>query len=209
VWNGADDDGSGTVTMLAIAKAFATGPKPRRSVVLVWHAGEERGLWGSRYFADYSSIPMDKIVAEVNMDMVGRDRDNKPTESNSVYLVGSDRISTELHNITIDANASLAKPLKLDFEMNDPSDLEQVYYRSDHYSYAAKGIPIVFLTTGLHQDYHANTDSVEKINYEKMVRIGQLAYEIGLRAANLDHAPVRDNKGPRAGKGTAGKLPLR
>jgi hypothetical protein len=208
IWNGADDDGSGTVTMLGIAKAFATGPRPRRSIILVWHAGEERGLWGSRYFADYPTAPIDKIVAQVNMDMVGRDRDNKPEESNSVYLVGSDRISTEFHNLTVGANSALAKPLKLDFEMNDPADLEQVYYRSDHYSYAAKGIPIVFLTTGLHPDYHANTDSVEKINFEKMARIGQFAYEVGMRTANLDHSPARDNKGPRVGKGSAGKLPM-
>jgi Zn-dependent M28 family amino/carboxypeptidase len=194
--------------MLGIAKAFATGPKPRRSIILVWHAGEERGLWGSRYFADYPTAPIDKIVAQVNMDMVGRNRDNKPEEANSVYLVGSDRISTEFHNLAVTANTALAKPLKLDFEMNDPADLEQVYYRSDHYSYAAKGIPIVFLTTGLHPDYHANTDSVEKINYEKMARIGQFAYEVGMRTANLDHPPARDNKGPRVGKGSAGKLAM-
>jgi hypothetical protein len=208
IWNGADDDGSGTATLLGIAKAFAFGPKPKRSVILVWHAGEERGLWGSRYFADYPLVPIDKIVAQVNMDMVGRNRDNKPEEANSVYLVGSDRISTEFHNLTIDANASLTKPLKLDFEMNDPADLEQVYYRSDHYSYAAKGIPIVFLTTGLHQDYHANTDSVDKIEFEKMARIGQFAYEIGMRTAMLDHPPSRDNKGPRVGKGSDGKLAM-
>ena len=205
-WNGADDDGSGTVTMMAIAKAFATGPKPRRSLLFVWHTGEERGLYGSRYFADYPTVPIDSIVAEINMDMVGRDRDNKPEEANTVYLIGSDRISTELHNLSVDANLALLKPLKLDFEMNDPSDLEQFYYRSDHYSYAAKGIPIVFLTTGLHPDYHANTDSAEKINYEKMGRIGQLTYLLGQRVANLDHPPARDNRGARAGKGTAGKL---
>lgn len=208
IWNGADDDGSGTVTMMGIAKAFATGPKPRRSAIFVWHSGEERGLWGSRYFADYPTVSMNKLVAQINMDMVGRNRDNKAEEANTVYVVGSDRISTEFHNITVDANGGLAKPLKLDYEMNDPTDLEQVYYRSDHYSYAAKGVPIVFLTTGLHQDYHANTDSVEKINYEKMARIGQYAYEIGARTANLDHAPARDNRGPRVGKGNSGKLAL-
>ncbi|MEK6323347.1 MAG: M28 family peptidase [Acidobacteriota bacterium] len=208
VWNGADDDGSGTVAMMGIAKAFATGPKPRRSLVFVWHSGEERGLWGSRYFADYPTVPMDKLVAEVNMDMVGRNRDNKAEEASTVYVVGSDRISTEFHNITVDANGALAKPLKLDYEMNDPTDLEQIYYRSDHYSYAAKGVPIVFLTTGLHPDYHTNTDSVEKINFEKMARIGQYAYEIGVRTANLDHPPGRDNRGPRVGKGSAGKLKL-
>jgi hypothetical protein len=208
VWNGADDDGSGTVTIMATAKAFATGSKPRRSLIFVWHSGEEKGLWGSRYFADYPTVPMDKVVAQINMDMVGRNRDNKAEEANTVYIVGSDRISTEFHNMTVDANGVLAKPLKLDYEMNDPTDLEQIYYRSDHYSYAAKGVPIVFLTTGLHPDYHANTDSVEKINFEKMARIGQYAYEIGMRTANLDHAPVRDNRGPRVGKGSAGKLAL-
>jgi hypothetical protein len=206
IWNGADDDGSGTVTILAIAKAFALGPKPRRSLIFIWHSGEEKGLWGSRYFADYPTVPLDKIVAQINLDMVGRNRDDKAEEANTVYVVGSDRISTELHNITIDANDALARPLKLDFEMNDPTDLEQIYYRSDHYSYAAKGIPIVFLTTGLHPDYHANTDSADKINYEKMARIGQLAYEVAARVANLDHAPVRDNRGPRVGRGSTGKL---
>ena len=174
---------------MGIAKAFATGAKPKRSIIFVWHAGEERGLWGSRYFADYPFVPMDKLVAQVNMDMVGRNRDNKAEEANTVYVVGSDRISTELHNISVEANGALAKPLKLDYEMNDPTDLEQIYYRSDHYSYAAKGVPIVFLTTGLHPDYHHNTDSAEKINYEKMARIGQYAYEIGMRTANLDHSP--------------------
>ena len=206
IWNGADDDGSGTATLLGIAKAFATGPKPKRSLMFLWFAGEERGLWGSRFHADYPTAPLEKIIANLNMDMVGRNRDDKSEEANSVYLVGSDRISTELHNITVDANASLARPLKLDFEMNDPTDLEQVYYRSDHYSYAAKGIPIVFFTTGLHADYHVNTDSVEKINFEKMARIGQLVYEAGRRVANLDHAPVRDNRGPRVGKGNGGKI---
>lgn len=206
IWNGADDDGSGTATLLGVAKAFAAGPKPKRSLMFLWFAGEERGLLGSRFNADYPTVPIEKIVADLNMDMVGRNRDDKAEEANSVYLVGSDRISTELHNITVDANASLAKPLKLDFEMNDPTDLEQVYYRSDHYSYAAKGIPIVFFTTGLHPDYHVNTDSVEKINFEKMARIGQLVYETGRRVANLDHAPVRDNRGPRVGKGSGGKI---
>ena len=206
VWNGADDDGSGTVTIMGMAKAFANGPKPRRSLIFVWHSGEEKGLLGSRFFADYPTVPMEKIVAQVNMDMVGRNRDNKNEEANTVYIVGSDRISTEFHNITVDANGLLAKPLKLDYEMNDPTDLEGIYYRSDHYSYAVKGVPIVFLTTGLHPDYHTNTDSAEKINYEKMARIGQYAYEIGMRTANLDHPPARDNRGPRVGKGSTGKL---
>ena len=197
IWNGADDDGSGTVALMALAKTFATGPRPKRSLLFVWHAGEERGLLGSRYFADYPTVPMDRIVAQLNIDMIGRNRDDKPSESNTVYLVGSDRISTELHNLNKAANEDLPKPLALDYDFNDPTDLEQLYYRSDHYSYAAKGVPIIFFTTGLHPDYHANTDEVSKIEFEKMTRITQLIYETGLRVANLDHAPAHDNKGPR------------
>jgi hypothetical protein len=208
IWNGADDDGSGTVAILAIAKAFAEGQKPRRSLLFVWHAGEEKGLYGSRYFADYPTVPMEKLVAQINIDMIGRDRDNKAEEGNTVYPVGSDRISTEFHNLTVEANQAMRAPLKLDYSMNDPADSEQIYYRSDHYSYAAKGVPIIFLTTGLHPDYHANTDSIEKINYEKMAHITQYAYEIGLRTANLDHAPARDNRGPRVGRTLAGKLAM-
>ena len=200
IWNGADDDGSGTVALMALAKAFAEGLKPKRSLIFVWHTGEERGLWGSRYFADYPTVPIDKIVAQLNIDMIGRNRDDKASEANTVYLVGSDRISSELHALNRAANAALPKPLTLSYEMNDPSDLEQVYYRSDHYSYAAKGIPIIFFTTGLHADYHANTDEVSKIEFDKMTRITQMVYETGARLANLDHAPVRDNQGPRAGR---------
>jgi hypothetical protein len=200
VWNGADDDGSGTVAIMAIAKAFAEGPRPKRSLLFVWHAGEERGLWGSRYFADYPTVPIETIVAQLNIDMIGRNRDDKPGEADTVYLVGSDRISTELHAVNRTANAALPKPLMLNYEFNDPGDLEQLYYRSDHYSYAAKGVPIIFFTTGLHPDYHANTDEVSKILFDKMTRITQMVYETGLRVANLDHPLARDNKGPRAGR---------
>jgi hypothetical protein len=196
----------GSATLIGIAKAAAAGPRPKRSLVFIWHTGEERGLWGSRYYADYPGVPAEKIVAQLNMDMIGRNRDDKKEEADTVYLVGSDRISSELHNLSEETNAKQPRPLKLDYEMNDTADLEQVYYRSDHFSYAAYGIPIIFYTTGLHPDYHVNTDSVEKIEFEKMARIGQLVLDTGLRVANLDHAPARDNKGPRAGKGFAGKL---
>lgn len=203
IWNGADDDGSGTAALMALAKAFATSPpRPRRSLLFVWHAGEERGLWGSRYFTDTASMPMDHIVSQLNLDMVGRNRGDDPAQADVVYLVGSDRLSTELHEINRAANASLARPLRLDYEMNDPSDLEQLYYRSDHYSYAAKGVPVIFFTTGLHPDYHTNTDDVSKIEFDKLTRITRLVYETGARLANLDHPPVRDRRGPRAGKGT-------
>ena len=204
--NGADDDGSGTVAIMAIARAFATGPKPKRSVMFVWHAGEEAGLLGSRYMADYPEVPLDKVSAQLNIDMIGRNRCDQATEANTVYLVGSDRISTELHNVNEDANASLASPMKLDYEFNDPADPESIYTRSDHYSYASKGIPIIFYTTGLHRDYHYLTDEVRKIEFPKMAHITQLVYTTGWKVANLDHFPVRDNKGPRKGKGAAGKI---
>ena len=203
IWNGADDDGSGIVALLAMARAAAEGPRPRRSLLFVWHAGEERGLWGSRYFADHPAVPMDRIVAQLNVDMIGRNRDDKASEANTVYLVGSDRISSELHDISRAANRSLAQPLTLDYEMNDPADLEQIYFRSDHYSYALKGVPVIFFTTGLHPDYHANTDHVSKIEFEKLARVTRLVYETGLRLANREQAPAKDYLGPRAGKGAS------
>jgi Zn-dependent M28 family amino/carboxypeptidase len=204
--NGADDDGSGTVAMLGIAKAFATGPKPKRSLLFVWHAGEEVGLLGSRYFADHPTVPLDSIVTQLNMDMIGRNRCDDPANANHVFVVGSDRISTELHNVNEEANASLPQPLSLDYEMNDPADPESIYTRSDHYSYAAKGIPIIFYFTGLHQDYHFVTDEISKIEFAKLARVTQLVYATAARVANMDKAPARDNKGPRAGKGFKGKL---
>lgn len=204
--NGADDDGSGTVALMGVAKAFAQGPKPKRSLLFVWHSAEESGLQGSRFNADYPAVPNEKIVAMLNVDMVGRNRCDQPSEANSVYLVGSDRISTELHNLSEDANASLEAPLKLDYELNDPADPESLYTRSDHYSYALKGIPVIFYTTGLHKDYHWVTDEVDKIEFDKMARIARLIHATGLRLANLDRPPARDNKGPRAGKGSAGKI---
>jgi Peptidase family M28 len=204
--NGADDDGSGTVSIMAIAKAFATGPRPKRSLLFVWHTGEEAGLYGSRYMADYPVVPLDKVSAQLNIDMVGRNRCDDPKESNTVYVVGSDRISTELHNLNEESNSGLEKPMKVDYEFNDPADPESIYTRSDHYSYASKGIPIIFYTTGLHRDYHYVTDEVAKIEFPKMAHIAQLVYTTGLKVANLDHVPVRDNQGPRKGKGATGKI---
>ena len=115
-----------------------------------------------------------------------------------MYVVGSDRISSELHQLNREANQALPSPLKLDYELNDADEPEQIYYRSDHYSYAAKGIPVIFFTTALHPDYHMNTDEVSKIEFDKLARVTQLVFETGWRLANLDHAPVRDNKGARA-----------
>ena len=197
--NGADDDGSGTVSVMGVARAFALGPRPKRSVMFMWHSGEESGLHGSRYMADHPVVPLDRIAAHLNIDMIGRNRCDQPSESNTVYLVGSDRISTELHNVSDATNRGLPAPLALDYELNDPADPESIYTRSDHFSYASRGIPIIFYTTGLHRDYHYVTDEISKIEFGKMTRIAQLVYETGFNVANLDHFPVRDNKGPRAG----------
>lgn len=204
--NGADDDGSGTVALMALAKAFAQGPKPKRSLLFVWHSGEEAGLYGSRYYADFPIVPLDRIAAQLNIDMIGRNRCDDPAQENTVYLVGADRISTELHNVNEDANASLTRPLTLNYDLNDPADPESIYTRSDHYSYASKGIPIIFYMTGLHRDYHYLTDEVSKIEFPKLARVTELVYATGTRVANLDHLPARDNKGPRKGKGAAGKI---
>lgn len=206
--NGADDDGSGSATLMGVARAFATGPKPKRSIVFIWHAGEEAGLLGSRYNADFPIVPLEKVQTVLNMDMVGRDDcDNLEGDfSNSVFLVGDDRISTDLHNIIVQANQTMIKPLTLDYEMNDPADPEGVYTRSDHFSYAAKGIPVAFFTTGLHPDYHRSTDTSDKIAYPKMARIGQLMYESGFAIAATDKVLERDNKGPRVGFGTKAEV---
>src|SRR5207249_9353595 len=111
IWNGADDDGSGTVALMALARAFAEGPRPKRSLLFVWHTGEEVGRYGSLYFADYPTVPLARIVAELNVDMIGRNRNDKSSESNTVYLVGSDRISSELHDVSRAANDALARPM--------------------------------------------------------------------------------------------------
>jgi hypothetical protein len=204
VSNGADDDASGSTALMAIAKAFATGPKPKRSILLVWHAGEEAGLQGSRFNADFSVVPLERMQAVINMDMVGRDDCNnlEGDYTNSVFVVGADRISTDLHNVIVRTNALQSKPLTLDYELNDPLDPESVYTRSDHYSYAAKGIPVAFFTTGLHPDYHKVTDTVDKILFPKMAKIAQLVYETGFSIANSERMLERDNKGPRTGYGT-------
>jgi hypothetical protein len=204
--NGADDDGSGTVALMAIAKAFATGQKPKRSLVFVWHSGEEAGLYGSRYMADYPVVPLDHVAAQLNIDMIGRNACDDPANVNQLFLVGADRISTELHNLNEDANAAQPAPLTLDYSLNDIADTESLYTRSDHYSYASKGIPIIFFTTGLHRDYHYVTDEVSKIEFAKMQRVTQLVYTTASRVANLDHFPSRDNLGPRVGRNQTGKI---
>ena len=204
VYNGADDDGSGTVSVLEIAQAFAVGPRAKRSVLIIFHTGEEMGLLGSQFNADYEPVvPLEKLVADFNIDMIGRSRpagdndvrDRELTDKDSVYVIGADKLSTELNRISEQTNAETTR-LRFDYTYNDEAHPQQFYYRSDHYNYAKHGIPIIFYFTGVHRDYHMPTDDIEKIDFEKMERISRMILATGWRVANLDHRLVVDKKAP-------------
>ncbi len=199
--NGADDDGSGTVTVLELAEKFASLPKakrPKRSIVFVWHVGEENGLWGSQWFTDHPTVPRDSIVAQLNMDMVGRGEKSDLPGGGPDYLllVGSRRLSTELGDLFETVNRSQKLPFRLDYQYDANGHPENIYCRSDHYEYARYGIPVVFATTGLHGDYHQVTDEPQYISYGHMARIGTLMYDMAVRVANLDHRPMIDKPKP-------------
>jgi Zn-dependent M28 family amino/carboxypeptidase len=193
IYNGADDDGSGTVATLAIAEAFARGQRPKRSVLFVWHAGEEKGLWGSHYFTENPTIPLAQITTQLNIDMIGRTRKENDIPANmtllkpgEVYLIGSKMMSAELGALSESVNKSYLN-LTFNYKYDDPNDPEQFFYRSDHYNYAKKGIPIIFYFSGVHADYHRPSDSVEKIDYQNMEKIARAIYatawELGARPA--------------------------
>ncbi len=186
-FNGADDDGSGTTGILEIASAFARNPeRPKRSLLFVSHTGEEKGLLGSRYYTEHPLIPLEKTVTQLNMDMIGRN------DSNSVYIIGSDFLSQELHQINLAADDVIG--LNFDYTYNTESDPNRFYYRSDHYNYAKHGIPIIFYFSGVHEDYHRVTDTVEKINFDKMARIARLVYLTGWNVANRESRPKVDRR---------------
>ena len=194
--NGADDDGSGTVTLLEIAERFAKEkPNTKRSMLFVWHVGEEKGLWGSQYITDHPPVPRDSIVAQLNMDMVGRGaaRDLMEGSPNYLQLVGSRRVSTELGDIVEELNKKQPTPFTFDYQFDANGHPENIYCRSDHFNYARYGIPIVFVTTGLHGDYHQVTDEPEYIDYPHMAKIGNFMYTLGTYVANLDHRPKVDH----------------
>jgi hypothetical protein len=202
VFNGADDDGSGTVAVLEIAQALSVGPRARRSIMIIFHTGEEMGLLGSEFNADYEpAVPLAKLVANFNIDMIGRSReagntdprDKELTDKDSVYVIGADKLSTELNRISEQTNAETTR-LRFDYAYNDENHPQQFYYRSDHYNYAKHGIPIIFYFTGVHRDYHMTTDDIGKIDFEKMERISRLILATGWRVANLDHRVVVDKK---------------
>ena len=200
--NGADDDGSGSVSVLEIAEAFARGSvKPKRSLIFIWQTGEEKGLWGSLYFTNHPSVPRDSIVADLNIDMVGRGEATDVTGRNKenveltggpdyLQLVGSRRLSTELGDIAEAVNRTEKVPLRFDYSMDADGHPQRIYCRSDHYEYARYGIPVIFFTTGGHADYHQVTDEPQYIRYQHMARVDQLIFDIAVKVGNLDHRPL-------------------
>jgi Zn-dependent M28 family amino/carboxypeptidase len=185
--NGADDDGSGSVALLAIARQMQLN-RPRRSVLFVWHVAEEKGMLGSAYFTEHPTVPIDSIVAQFNADMIGRN------EANTLALVGPraapNYLSWRLGMIVDSVNRAYPIPFRIDRQWDDPDNPEHIYQRSDHYNYAKKGIPIVFFTTGLHRDYHAVSDEASKIDYDKMSRIARLMLDAGYAVANRTSRPT-------------------
>jgi putative aminopeptidase FrvX len=197
--NGADDDGSGSVSVLELAEAFAKGTvRPKRSLLFVWHTGEEKGLLGSKHYADHPTVPRDSIVAQINIDMVGRGAATDLREGSERYLqlVGSRRLSTELGNLVEEVNKSEKMPFTFDYTFDADGHPDNIYCRSDHYNYARYGIPVVFLTTGLHGDYHQVTDEPQYIDYPHMARVGSFVFNLVQRVAGLDHRPVVDKPKP-------------
>ena len=208
IFNGADDDGSGTVSVLEIAEALSKAPtKPKRSILFVWHTGEEAGLYGSQYYTDHPTVPRDSIVAQLNMDMVGRGASTDVTGSAKdggdlrggpgyVQLVGSRRLSTELGDLIEDVNKTNKLGLAFDYAIDANGHPQNIYCRSDHYEYARYGIPVVFFTTGGHSDYHQVTDEPQYIDYARMAQVASLVHDSAIRIANLDHRIAVDKPKP-------------
>lgn len=200
IFNGADDNGSGSVALLEIAEAFATGPRPKRSILLLWYAGEEKGLLGSRLFVERPTVPLESILVNINLDMVGRSKqpgDTNPRNRelsgpNEVYVIGPN-----VANPDIGAVLTRVNDRYLQMELNPMYDSlnhpEQLFFRSDHYSFVSKGIPGIFIFSGLHADYHQVTDTVEKIDFEKMARVARTVFGLAWELADAPERPARVN----------------
>ncbi|MDA9596825.1 M28 family metallopeptidase [Flavobacteriaceae bacterium] len=191
--NGADDDGSGTVAMMEIAEAFKQaslqGYTPKRSIVFLHVSGEEKGLLGSRYYVENPLYPLAQTVANLNIDMIGRlDPKRKDKNPNYIYLIGSDKLSQELHDISEATNQKYTQ-LILDYTFNADDDPNRFYYRSDHYNFAKNNIPVIFYFNGTHEDYHKPSDTPDKINYPLLQKRTQLIFytlcEIANRAERI------------------------
>lgn len=197
--NGADDDGSGVVALIEIAAAAMTAPRPKRSLLFVWHTGEESGGWGSRYLTEFPPVPVERLVAQLNLDMIGRSR--KPgddraanaalTGPDEVYVVGAGRLSRALAATIADVNRGLLG-LTINPKYDDPSDPERIYERSDHYQYAQKGIPVAFFFSGLHEDYHRPSDEVDRIDFVKLQKIARTVLAVSWALAGAPARPAID-----------------
>jgi Zn-dependent M28 family amino/carboxypeptidase len=195
IFNGADDDGSGTVALIEMAEAFALaksqGHGPRRSVLFMPLSGEEKGLLGSEYYVTNPVFPLENTIANLNIDMIGRVDTQHAGDSNYVYLIGADKLSSELHEISSKCNTDFTS-LDLDYTYNDPEDPNRFYYRSDHYNFAKNNIPVIFYFTGVHADYHKSTDTVDKIDFNKMEKITKLVFFTAWTLANREERIIVD-----------------
>lgn len=195
IYNGADDDGSGTVAVLEIAEAFKkateAGKRPKRSVVFLHVTGEEKGLLGSKYYSENPIFPLANTVANLNIDMVGRIDERHKENPNYVYLIGSDKLSTDLHNVSEAMNEKYMN-INLDYKYNADDDPNRFYYRSDHYNFAKHGIPVIFYFNGTHEDYHQPTDTPDKINYDLLQNRARLIFYTAWEIANRKDRLVVD-----------------
>ncbi|EDP70524.1 possible aminopeptidase [Flavobacteriales bacterium ALC-1] len=187
IYNGADDNGSGTAAVLEMAEAFSIavedGYRPKRSIVFLHVTAEEVGLHGSRYYSNNPIFPIENTVSNLNIDMIGRVDPRHEDDENYIYLIGSDRISTELHFIAQKANSAFTH-LNLDYKYNDENDSNRYYYRSDHYNFAVKGVPVIFFFNGEHEDYTKPTDTADKINYSLLTKRAKLIFATAWYIAN-------------------------
>ncbi|WP_440882186.1 M28 family metallopeptidase [Tenacibaculum sp. C7A-26P2] len=187
IYNGADDDGSGTVAVLEIAEAFKKasdeGKGPKRSILLLHVTGEEKGLLGSKYYTENPIFPLSNTITNLNIDMIGRVDDIHKGKPNYIYLIGSDKLSSQLHNISESINRKYLN-IDLDYRYNDENDPNRFYYRSDHYNFAKHNIPIIFYFNGIHDDYHKPTDTPDKINYKLLESRTRLIFHTAWEIAN-------------------------
>jgi len=195
IYNGADDDGSGTVSLLEIAEAFQTavnnGNGPKRSILFLHVTGEEIGLYGSQYYTENPIFPLANTVCNLNTDMIGRIDPDKADNPNYIYLIGSDKLSQVLHDVSENV-AEEYSDLELDYKFNDENDPNRFYYRSDHYNFAKNNIPIIFYFNGVHEDYHRPSDTPDKIEYELMAKRAQLIFQTAWEVANRDERVIAD-----------------
>lgn len=204
IWNGADDDGSGTTGVLAIADALSKSKeRPKRSILFVWHTGEEKGLWGSEYFNKFPTVDIKQVTAQLNIDMIGRSRkadDTDPknkelSDENTIYVIGSNMMSSTLGKIVDETNKNYLK-LNYDLRYDDPKDPNRFFFRSDHFNYAVNGIPIAFWFDGVHADYHQPGDTADKIDYNKMEKITRTIFLTLWELSNLKERPKIDKQLP-------------